>query len=111
VVKSDGSFRYSGGKYAERLGEFTGTIREWEFNNLAHFIRDSDYMNLETDYRAGITDSSTTYTTVVMNGKKKVISNYAGAGPTKLWAIEHLIDDLMEKAEWKPVAKADNQKK
>ena len=110
-VKSNGEFHYHGGNYAKRSGDFTGTVPEWAFNNLAQFIRDADYMELETNYRTSITDNPTTYTMVVVNGKKKVISNYANAGPTKLWAIENLIDDLMSKAEWKAVGKPVDEKK
>jgi hypothetical protein len=111
VVNSEGSFRYSGGEYAKRVGKFTGTISIGEFHELARFIRDSDYMKLENEYRTGVTDSATTFTMVVMNGRKKIISNYAESGPTKLWAIEHLIDDLMSNAEWKALANPANQKK
>jgi hypothetical protein len=58
-------------------------------------------MAFEDEYHPGVTDQSTTFTVVVMNGRRKVIENYANAGPSSLWAIEHLIDDLMAKAEWK----------
>jgi hypothetical protein len=53
-----------------------------------------------------VTDNPTVYTTVVMDGKRKVVSNYANAGPTKLWAIEQLIDKLLLEAKWdeKPAA-------
>jgi hypothetical protein len=57
-------------------------------------------MQFDDSYSREITDCATTYTMVVMNGKRKTISNYANAGPTKLWAIEQLIDDLMAKAKW-----------
>ena len=57
-------------------------------------------MELEDGYTGLDTDNPTTYTMVVMNGKRKTVSNYANAGPTKLWAIEQLIDDLMAKAKW-----------
>jgi Domain of unknown function (DUF6438) len=100
IIKSDGTFRYTGTKFVEREGDFTGTIPVWYFHSLAQFIRDSDYMNLEDGYRRPVTDNPTTYTMVVMNGKRKTVSNYANAGPTKLWAIEQLIDDLMTKAKW-----------
>jgi hypothetical protein len=36
-----------------------------------------------------------------MDGKRKVIRNCANTGPTALWAIENLIDDLMAHASWK----------
>jgi len=111
IVKRDGTFRYQGGKYAERTGEFSGTIPDWNFHRLAQFIRDSGYMELEDGYVCDVTDQPDTFTTVVMNGKRKAIKNYARAGPTKLWAIEQLIDDLMAKAKWSgPKKPADTKK-
>lgn len=100
VVKSDGTFRYRGDEYVERKGEFAGKVSVWKFHNLARFIKDSGYTELEDGYTRAVTDSPTAYTMVVMNGKRKTIRNYANSGPTKLWAIEQLIDDLMSKVEW-----------
>ena len=111
IVKSDGTFRYKGTKHVEREGEFAGTIPVWYFHHLAQFIRDSGYTELEDGYRpGGNTDHATVYTMVVMNGKRKTISNYANTGPTKLWAIEQLIDDLMAKAKWDGPQKAPDKK-
>ena len=98
-----------GEKYVERIGEFAGAIPIREFHELAKFIRDSGYTELEANYYSPVTDNPTVYTTVVLNGQRKVISNYANAGPTKLWAIEQLIGDLMREAKWKKEAK-DKQK-
>ena len=47
-----------------------------------------------------MTDQPTCYTTVVMHGERKMVRNYANAGPTKLWAIEQIIDKLLLEAEW-----------
>lgn len=110
IIKSDGTFRYKGVEYVERKGEFTGKIPVWYFHQLAQFIRDSSYMELEDAYTQEVTDHPTTYTMVVMNGKRKTISNYANAGPTKLWAIEQLIDDLITKAEWDSSQKTPDKK-
>lgn len=101
VARSDGTFRYKGDKYVERTGEFSGTISVWQFHALARYIRDAGYMSFEEEYEREITDCAVTFTCVVLNGKRKAIRNYADAGPTSLWAIEQLIDDLMAKAEWK----------
>ena len=95
IVKSDGKFRYKGGSYVERQGEYSGTIYPQCFNQLAEFIKESGFMELDDDYSKPITDNPTTYTMVVMDKKRKTVRNYAGAGPAKLWAIERLIDDLM----------------
>jgi hypothetical protein len=106
IVKSNGAFRYNGIKYVQREGDFTGTIPVWHFHQLAQYIKDSGFVELEDAYTRGITDNPTTYTTVMMNGKRKTVKNYANAGPTRLWAIEQLIDDLMNKARWDAPQKA-----
>ena len=99
-IKSNGDVRYWGDKYADRLGEHTGKVNTAAFNELAQFINDSGYMDLEDTYQRLVTDDSTAYTTVVKKGKRKVIKNYANAGPTKLWAIEELIDKLVLSTNW-----------
>jgi hypothetical protein len=68
-------------------------------------------MGFESEYSRMITDHATTYTTVVMNGKRKVIRNYANAGPTALWAIEQLIDGLITKAQWDGAQKSEEREK
>ena len=110
IVKNDGSFRYKGGKYARRQGEFTGNTSVWRFHQIAKFIKDSGYMEMEDAYTRAITDNPTTFTMVVMNGKRKVVSNYADAAPMKLWAIEQLVDSLMEKAAWDEPRKEKSEK-
>ncbi|MGZ5024882.1 MAG: DUF6438 domain-containing protein, partial [Chthoniobacterales bacterium] len=84
----------------ERMGDFTGRISPNDFNRIAHLIRSSGYMDLADTYTRRITDLPTIYTTVVMNGRRKTISNYANAGPNKLWVIEQMIDRLMATAQW-----------
>lgn len=112
IFKSDGTFRYTGvsGVGVTRVGDFTGTVPVSYFHELAQFVRDSGYMNLKDGYRRDITDFPTTYTTVVMNGKRKTVMNHANAGPTKLWAIERLTDDLLGVARWNASPKTKNNK-
>ena len=111
IVRSDGTFRYKGDVHVERRGEFTGTISLGHFHQIAQFIKDSGYMELDDAYTTPVTDSSTTYTMVVLNGKRKTVSNYLSAGPARLWAIEQLIDSLMTKAKWEDSPKAPSTKK
>ena len=111
IVKSDGNFRYKGEGYVDRKGEFTGTINVWEFNQLAKFIKESGYMELKNTYTRGVTDSPTTFTMVLISGKQKVVSDYAHSGPTKLWATEQLVDNLLIKAKWNDSPKASGREK
>ena len=87
--------------HVERKGELAGKVSVWKFHELARFIKDSGYMELDDCYTRSVTDNPTAFTMVVMNGKRKTVRNYANAGPTKLWAIEQLIDELMTKVEWR----------
>jgi hypothetical protein len=100
IVKNDGTFRYSGEDYVERKGSFAGTVPKYDFNMLAQFIRESGYMDLADGYTNPVTDNPTVYTMVRMNGRRKIVSSYANAGPKELWAIEELIDHLLDKATW-----------
>lgn len=100
TVYDDGRLEYVGEQYVERLGRYTGRVREGEFHALAAFIREVDFMALEDRYAVPLTCKATVYTTVVMNGVTKEVSNYGGAGPATLWAIETLIDRLLLEAEW-----------
>lgn len=102
IAKSDGTFRYIGERHVERNGNYNGTISVWHYNALARYILDSGYMDLESTYKPSVTDNPTVFTTVVVNSKRKTISNYAHGGPSKLWAIEQLIDGLMSGAKWNP---------
>jgi hypothetical protein len=99
VIRKDGTLHYRGEQNAKLQGWHTGKADKWELKNLFQFIRDSDYFAMQDEYLAPETDSPTVYTYVVQNGKKKIISNYANGGPTKLWAIEQLIDKLLLEAE------------
>jgi len=105
IIERDGTFRYDGGRYAPKAGQWTGHVRKWDLDNLTAFICDTDYMKLASHYEIGYTDSPTAYTTVITDGKRKIISNYADAGPIKLWAIQQLIDKLLLEATWDPVKK------
>ena len=100
IAMNDGTVYYKGVQYVEREGEFTGTINDWDFRNLALFIKDSNYMELGDNYSKMIIDAEMVYTMVVMNGKRKTVCNCAQAGPPKLWAIEALIEALIPRVEW-----------
>jgi len=100
LVKSDGTYRYHGEGFVERKGDFTGKVNTWQYARLAEFIKQSGYADLKESYAANVTDMPTIYTTVVIDGKRKVIRDYAHARPANLWAVEKLIDTLLLDAEW-----------
>ncbi|HBN15297.1 MAG: hypothetical protein CMQ46_11660 [Gammaproteobacteria bacterium] len=102
IIKSDGTFRYvgHGGLGVAKLGSLTGTIPEWLFDRLSHYIVDLDYMSLSSYYQVGATDQALVYTMVVSQGTRKTIQNHGNAGPTGLWALQQAIENTLRYAVW-----------
>lgn len=100
IVKADGTFVYEGVANVPRLGRRTGMVSEYEFNQLAELIKESKYMEMRSTYGVNVADLQEVYTTVVVDGRRKVIKNQGGVGPVKLWAIEQCIDGLLREATW-----------
>jgi hypothetical protein len=100
VIKADGTFRYTGVANVERVGDYTGTVSVGALNQLMTFVNESLFMGLEDSYTASFLDAATSYVMVKKGSEVKVIENYANTAPTTVWAIEELIDDLLETATW-----------
>lgn len=102
VIDRDGTFQYvaQGGSGVKRTGAYTGTIPEWLFDRLSHYIDDLDYMSLPSDYRVTATDQSLVYTMVVSDGVRKTILNHGNAGPAESWALQQAIENTLRYAEW-----------
>ena len=100
VIQSDGSFVYKGERHVHRLGEHTGMIHQWSLRQLAQFIVDSKFLDLQDNYLDAPLDLSSTFLTIIFNEKKKEIENYGDSGPSLLWAIAEIIDKLLDEANW-----------
>jgi hypothetical protein len=100
IITSDGFCRYNGGKFAPLGGYKTGLVPLDHFHRLARLVLEIQFSELDDTYTAMITDNPTVYTTAVINGKRKTISNYAQSGPSRLWALEQLIDAARSDVKW-----------
>ena len=100
IVAQDGSFRYVGQYGVEHMGEHTGKVSVGRLNQVMAFIGESGYITYEDTYSASFLDAPTVYSMMVQEGDTKVIENYGNTGPATLWAIEQMIDSLLETAEW-----------
>jgi len=64
VLKSDGTVRYVGTDHVPRKGTRTGEVSTWDFNQLAEYILESGYQDLEVNYEANVADLPVAYTMV-----------------------------------------------
>ena len=71
-----------------------------QFNELAWFIHDSGYFDLEHTYVTNTDHHPVVITSVRHTAGRTVIKNSGSAGPTDLWAVEMLIDAVLDRAEW-----------
>jgi len=100
IIYSDGSFKYTGEYGVENIGEYTGNISLGQLNQVLKFINETEFFKFKDSYSSPYLDSAATYLMVKKKDNLKVIENYANSGPATLWAIEQLIDDLLETALW-----------
>lgn len=106
VLHSDGSVHYTGTKHVERVGKHTGKLSKWTYNQLAEYVIDMRYAELQSAYTAPVTDQPTCYTTAVINGHRTLVKNYADVGPAKLWALQKAIDGVLAEVQWDGEEKA-----
>lgn len=101
ILRSDGTATYIGVNFVERQGTYKGYISGFE--HLAKIIEARRYFSFSNNYTRPITDLPTAITSVVRNGKRKTVQNYANSGPIELWEIETLIDGLVANVSWEKV--------
>jgi hypothetical protein len=77
-----------------------GIVSMVEFHRIAGFLAEIDFWNLEDDYDASANDFPTVFSTAVRNGRRKTIRDFAGAGPSRLWAFEQLVDAMITHVRW-----------
>lgn len=99
-IAEDGSFHYEGYYGVPRLGEHSGQIEVGRLRQLWRYIEEIGYTTLKPRYVSPYLDNATAITSVVQNGERKTVTNYANSGPATLWALEQLIDGLLEGATW-----------
>jgi hypothetical protein len=104
IIRSDGTVRYRGEAHVERMGDWEAKIDPYRFHHLANFIAESGYVEMPDTFASNVTDGDTVFTSYVKNGRRKVFRNYASSGPSKLWALQELIDGLTIGASWRQVA-------
>ena len=83
--------------------EYTGFIGERDFKHLAEFVEQIKFFDLEPLYTTGVTDQATVVTSVVKDGQRKEVRDYAYQGPTNLWSLEKVLRGLDAEMNWKEV--------
>lgn len=100
ILRADGTVTYSGRANVPHIGSYRGTVDKYYFERLSELVRSQAYSELQALYSHPVSDQAGVITSVVVNGQRKTVKNYAGAGPIKLWGIEMAIDAVIAQAKW-----------
>jgi len=100
VLRRDGTATYIGKAHVERLGAHQGKLHPSLFIQLARLLLAEDFFELQDRYFKPVTDSPSAIITVVRDGQRKRVSNYASTGPIRLWGLEMAIDAVAAYIEW-----------
>lgn len=99
-IAADGTVRYVGTTNSPRAGKWTGKLPVWMFHRVSNFIVSSGYMEMADEYRVSATDGPTVYTLIRTKERTKVFRNYWSSAPSKLWALERLLESLIPTCDW-----------
>ena len=100
VFNADGSFTYTGTYNVERMGQHTGQVEVGRLQQIFRYIDEIDFFSFDALYDSPYLDSATVRTTVAEGERRKTVQNYANSAPATLWALETLLDSLLETATW-----------
>lgn len=103
TFKKNGESFYEGKDYVKKIGPYTGNIDEKEFERLAELVERLSFRELEENYSIPIEDHANVIISVNYGDRVKGVDNYADSGPVEVWAIEKVIDALIEDIYWEQV--------
>ncbi|MCG8462848.1 MAG: DUF6438 domain-containing protein [Holophagales bacterium] len=94
---------YCGRANVEPLGCHEAEIEEELFMMLAGAMEEIGFFEMEHTYAAMVTDNPSVLVLGDMDGEEKVVRDYAESGPYRLWLLEYLLGDLVDRIDWRPM--------
>lgn len=100
TFRSSGEAIYEGKYFVDKIGTYFGTIDDTDFNRLSELMKKLDFRNLREKYLIDGHDQPNVLTTLAFEDEVKTVSNYGDAGPVEIWAVERVIDSIVEDIYW-----------
>jgi hypothetical protein len=101
TLNLDGTATYTGERFADRTGKFSGRVYWNDYGHLCLLIDTSGFMNLGNRYATNWTDDETTTVTVTRrNGEVKSVEDYGRFAPPEAWTVERAIDGVVGQIKW-----------
>ena len=96
TIHGDGTVIYEGNHFVRIEGVRTYTIPKESVEELVGMFYEINYFSLNDRYDASVTDLPTVITSITVGNETKKVSNYANAGPPRLFELESKIDKITD---------------
>ncbi len=101
-IYTSGYAVYEGKRFVEKMGLYETQFPDSILINIKKNAKAINYFGFKDDYPKTASDFPSVKTAVVLDGKRKTITNGSGA-PSALKGFEKYLDSLKDSADWKPV--------
>jgi hypothetical protein len=103
TIAGDGTVTWTGERFVKVQGAATAHVAPRKVRDLFERFRKAEYFWLLDSYHAAITDFPSQITTIVFDGRRKSVHDYAGqmiGMPDVVSELERQIDDTADTARW-----------
>jgi Domain of unknown function (DUF6438) len=103
TIRGDGEATYHGDGFVSFPGTHTAHIDPSAVASLLGKFRSANFLALDDEYRAGVTDNPTYSLSLNLDGKIKIVTDYVGAWvgmPPEVTVLEDAIDEVSDSARW-----------
>ena len=97
IINQKGEFLYIGEQHVKNLGSHSGKVSLQVVKKLRDYVNTINYFSLRNSYSANRSGGTSAFTYVKSGSKQKVISNRHNSAPASIWALELMIDKLINK--------------
>lgn len=101
TLRSDGTATFLGHRNVDRLGSYHARDHQFDFDRLVEWLESQEFFDLDERYADTKMDAEVVTTTAVRDSKRKVVTTWnSSEPPTKLWAINAVLGDVISNIEW-----------
>jgi len=98
----DGHAELNAIAHVGREGRFVGEISTFSFGRLSLLLEKMGFQHLAREYVSNFIDVGGHVVTVKAGTQQWSVKDEGGTGPVELWAVEQIIDKMLDRIDWQP---------